>query len=307
MRKIDFTMLDGRTLRTFLTVLEEMSVSKAAARLGVTQSAVSHTLDRLRAVFGDPLFVRSGRGILATERARALRDPAQSALDSLKALTEQRPFDPKREAMNLTVAANDFPRRLFFPPLLKELAEENIDISLRFVPSGVPSVGLLRDARCQLLVTPLPPEGPDIHRQALFQDRVVCFYDADMRDAPKTWEEYTQSDHIEVRFPDNTSTLALLSKISEPEVDISQLKAPRIAVPNFSDLGVFLRGTRLICYFISSMKLDPLKGFGVAPLPFPTDPVTVFMVWHRRDHTDPAHRWFRQRLKDMVDQVVRDV
>ena len=74
MNKIDYLGLDGNTLRTFLTVLEEMSVSRAAERLGVTQSAVSHTLDKLRVIFGDPLFVRVGRGIESTARARALRD-----------------------------------------------------------------------------------------------------------------------------------------------------------------------------------------------------------------------------------------
>ena len=66
MSKIDYLGLDGNTLKTFLTVLEEMSVLRAAARLGVSQSAVSHTLDKLRTIFDDPLFVRIGRGIEST-------------------------------------------------------------------------------------------------------------------------------------------------------------------------------------------------------------------------------------------------
>ena len=63
MRKIDHLALDGHALKTFLTVLDETSVSRAANNLGVTQSAVSHTLDKLRKIFGDPLFIRVGRGI----------------------------------------------------------------------------------------------------------------------------------------------------------------------------------------------------------------------------------------------------
>ena len=77
MSKIDYLGLDGRTLRVFLTVLEEKSVSRAAERLGVSQSAVSHTLDKLRTIFGDPLFIRIGRGIESTARARALREPIE--------------------------------------------------------------------------------------------------------------------------------------------------------------------------------------------------------------------------------------
>ena len=66
MRDFDHLSLDGHTLRTFVMVLDEMSVSRAAEQLGVTQSTVSHTLDKLRAALGDQLFVRYGRGIAAS-------------------------------------------------------------------------------------------------------------------------------------------------------------------------------------------------------------------------------------------------
>lgn len=75
-------------------MLEELSVTGAANRLGVTQSAVSHILDKLRLAVGDPLFVRSGRGIVPTERAIALHEPIRSVLDELKGLTNERVFDP---------------------------------------------------------------------------------------------------------------------------------------------------------------------------------------------------------------------
>lgn len=115
MKEIDYLALDGKSLRTFLVVLEESSISKAAERLGVTQSAVSHTLDKLRLALGDPLFVRLGRNIAATDRAITLREPVQSVLDDLKGLTNQRVFDPFIGKMDFTIAANDFQRDLIFP------------------------------------------------------------------------------------------------------------------------------------------------------------------------------------------------
>jgi len=124
MNNIDYLDLDGKSLRTFLTVLEEMSVSRAAERLGVTQSAVSHALDKLRTILDDPLFVRVGRGIEPTARARSLRTPVESVLDDLKSLTDHRKFDPRVEQMEFTIAANDFPIQLIFPKLLKEVSEE---------------------------------------------------------------------------------------------------------------------------------------------------------------------------------------
>ena len=86
MKNIDIDDLDGNILRTFLIILEESSVSRAAVRLNVTQSAVSYSLARLRSVLGDPLFVRSGHGLTPTEAALSLKEPIQKILDGLSAV-----------------------------------------------------------------------------------------------------------------------------------------------------------------------------------------------------------------------------
>ena len=173
MRKIDYLALDGQSLTTFLTVLEETSVSRAADRLGVSQSAVSHTLEKLRKVFGDPLFVRVGRGIEPTARAIALCAPAEAVLDGMRSLTYQRDFDPLVEAMEFTIAANDFPTQLIFPKLLKDLNEEGIDLRVRFIPSGIPSASTLRASRYRLLITPMPPDDPDLVKESLVSS-IAC-------------------------------------------------------------------------------------------------------------------------------------
>ena len=157
MTKFDYLGLDGNTLTTFLTVLEEMSVSRAAERLGVTQSAVSHTLDKLRIIFNDPLFVRVGRGIESTARARSLQGSVESVLNDLKSLTDHREFDPLVEEMEFTIAANDFPIQFIFPKLLKELAKEGVHLRVRFIPSGIPRVSFLRASRYRMLITEVDP------------------------------------------------------------------------------------------------------------------------------------------------------
>ena len=172
MNKFDYLGLDGNTLTTFLTVLEEMSVSRAAERLGVTQSAVSHTLDKLRVILDDPLFVRVGRGIESTARARALQASVESVLDDLKSLTDHRDFDPLVEQMEFTIAANDFPIQLIFPKLLRELSEEGIQLRIRFIPSGIPSVSVLRASRYRMLITPTPPDDPELEKVSLIQSKM---------------------------------------------------------------------------------------------------------------------------------------
>ena len=156
MKNFDYSALDGHALRTFLMVLEEGSVTRASERLGHTQSAVSHTLEKLRLILDDPLFVRSGRGILPTERAKSLQAPIQAVLDDLKALTDDRLFEPGSARMEFTIAANDFQRELLFPAITRVLNREQVDIRFRFLAPGVPAANLLHEARCQFIVTPFP-------------------------------------------------------------------------------------------------------------------------------------------------------
>ena len=104
MKPVDMLSLDLRSLATFVAVLDEGSVSRAAVRLGVTQSAVSHTLERLRQAFGDPLFVKSGRGIVPTDYALRTGPHIRQLLDDLRTLPSGPPFEP-------AALSNSFPRQ----------------------------------------------------------------------------------------------------------------------------------------------------------------------------------------------------
>ena len=298
MKKHDHLGLDGYTLRTFITVLEEASVSKAALRLGVSQSAVSHTLDRLRLAFDDALFVRDGRGIVPTVKATSLREPIESILNNIKSLIEQREFDPLVDSLDFTIATNDFPMLLIFPRLIKKLQSEGIKPRFHFMPAGVPSANLSRASRCQLLITPTPPKEKDIIQVQLFQSKMVCFYDTKVRQPPKSWKQFLNSDYAEVKFSDTESSLMVL-----PSIDTSTLKTPTITVPNFGALNEFIKGSNLITTQLELMKYGPLKGLDSAPLPIKTQPLVIYMVWHQRDDKTPAQQWLRQKIKETVNLI----
>ena len=298
MKEFDHLDLDGHTLTTFLTVLDEASVSRAAERLGVSQSAVSHTLDKLRRIFNDPLFIRVGRGIESTAKARSLRDSLESVLDDLKSLTDQREFDPYAEEMDFTVATNDFPLQLVFPKLLKDLSEQGINLRIRFIPAGIPSVSMLRASRYRILITPTPPKDPDIHKSSLVRSRMHVFYDAATRPPPKSWQEYAGSKHVEVRFSDTETSL-----MASPSIDASRMSPPEITVPNFGSLAAMIKGTGRITTQIGAMKAGLLQDLESAPLPFATEEIDLFLVWHRREHEDPAHEWFRQKIIDAFSAI----
>ncbi|MEM1201816.1 MAG: LysR family transcriptional regulator [Acidobacteriota bacterium] len=285
--------LSGKTLRTLLAVLEERSVTRAAARLGVTQSAVSHALERLREVLGDPLFLRSGSGVEPTRRALELRMPVLEILDRMKELTSGRAFDPTQARMSFVVAANDFQRELLFPGLLRELLSEGVDVRFRFPPSGVPTLDLLQGAQCDLAVTPFPPESSNILQSLLFEGSMVSFFDSAQRKAPTTLEDFLGSEFVDAQFPNYSSALVALRSDMR-----SRLPPPRVTVPNFGAIPSFLRGSRMITCQTDLMAQGPLQGFASAPLPFENPPVKMYMIWHRRDHLDPGHRWLRGRIKD---------
>lgn len=301
MNKIDYLGLDGNTLTTFLTVLQEASVSKAAIRLNVSQSAVSHTLDKLRATFDDPLFVRSGRGIVPTARAASLREPITSILGELKSLTYDRKFDPQTEPIEFTIATNDFPMRLIFPKLLKDLYAQGIRAKFHFIPSGVPSANLRLASRCQILITPAPPKDKDILKTKLFQSKMVCFYDAKTRKPPKTWKQFVDSKYVDVKFSDTESSIMVL-----PSIDTSVLSPPTVTVPNFSALPDFIKGTDLITAQLEMMSLGVLKKLDCVPLPKKTKTLSLFMAWHKRDDEDPAHLWLRKQIIETVNLMILD-
>lgn len=294
--------LDGQILRTFLAILEHSSVSIAAENLSVTQPAVSHALAKLRRILGDPLFVRSGIGLTPTSTAIALKQPVQKVLDGLRVLADHRPFDPRSEHMRFVVAANDMQRDLVFPQLVRDLRSEEILVEFEFIPSGHPSLSMMRDAKCDLALTPVPPDAPDLVQESLFSGTMMCFFDADERDPPGSWEEFCQAEHLGVKFSEGHVSLDVLHGIGNG-IDKSKIRRPQISVSNFNAIPLFIKGSRLIATELDLMQLETLKSLDVAPLPFESEPVTVFMVWHDRGTNDPAHTWLRHRIQRIAGEV----
>ncbi|MBW4053602.1 MAG: LysR family transcriptional regulator [Proteobacteria bacterium] len=291
--------IDGRMLRTFLAVLETGSVTAAADRLGLTQSAVSHSLERLRELLGDPLFVKSGRGIAATGRAEALADPVRQVLGDLERLGRLPRFAPQDTELIVTVAANDFQRDLLLPALQRRLAARLKDFRLIVIPSRAPTPELLREGRCDLIITPRPPEASDILQKRLLTDRYVCFFDSRQRAAPATLAEYLAGRHVTVAYEDGRrlefDDLLEARGLSRPVA---------VAVPNFGGIAAFLRGTDMLASLPSLLSLGALAGFAIAPLPLSAPEVAMYAVWHRRHHEDPAHLWLRAELEEVAAGIL---
>ncbi len=181
-----------------VAVVETGAITAAAQRLGVTQSAVSHLLDKLSAITGDPLFVKCGRGVVATARAQALAVDARELLSAMERFASSGAFDPARWNTTFTIAANDFQRDVLLPPLMHRLRAAAPGLALRVIPSGVPTLDMLRKRHCDLVISPRPPDGADIVQKRLFDDQYRVFYDPQSRTAPRTRAAYLAGEHITV-------------------------------------------------------------------------------------------------------------
>lgn len=295
MNKFDWSDLDARLLQLLVAVVEAGSVTGAAQRLGVTQSAVSHLLDKLRGITGDPLFVKSGRGIVATARAEAMAGQAQELLRQLQQFAHSAEFDPARWRASITIAANDFQRDLLLPAFANRLRQAAPLVQLRVIPSAVPRLETLRSDACQLVISPRPPDGTDILQKRLFETAHCVFYDATQRAAPQNKAEYLAADHATVVYEDNRGL----------DVD-RQLQASGVVrrfavmVPAFSGLPAFVQGTTLLVTAPQLLERTAMRGFASAPVPVPCPHMPMYLIWHARYQQDPAHRWLREQLEAVV-------
>lgn len=300
MSKFDYSDLDGRLLRLLVAVVEAGSITGAAQRLGVTQSAVSHLLDKLRAITGDPLFVKSGRSIVATARAEDLAVQARELLSTMERFAHSGTFEPARWRTTFTVAANDFQRDVLLPPLMARLRLLAPLVTLRVIPSDIPSLEMLRHEHCQLVISPRPPDGADILQKRLFQDDYCVFFDPTQRAAPKTKAAYLAAEHVTVLYEPRRA------------LDLDQWLAARgvqrrfsVMVPGFAGLPSFIRGSQLLATAPGLLRAHLLRGLGCAKVPVPCPRMPMYMVWHMRHQHDPAHRWLRAELEAVVAPAIR--
>lgn len=298
MNKFDYSDLDGHLLQLLVAVVEVGSITGAAQRLGVTQSAVSHLLDKLRAITGDALFVKSGRGIVATAHAEQLAVKARELLAAMEGFAMSGDFEPSRWRCTFTIAANDFQRDVLLPPLMAYLRQHAPGVNLRVISSNIPSLDMLRQENCQLVISPRPPDGGDVMQKRLFEDDYRVYYDPLERDAPQTQTDYLAAEHITVVYEPKRA-LDLDQWLSGRGVH----RQFRVMVPGLAALPAFLRGSQMLATAPCLLHQHLFKGLSHAPVPIACPKMPMYMIWHRRYQDDSAHRWIREGLSQISLKV----
>jgi DNA-binding transcriptional LysR family regulator len=286
------SMPDLNLLITLDVLLTEGNVTRAALRLGLSPSAMSRSLARLRETTADPLLVRAGRGLVPTPRALELREKvSQLVADAQAVLRPEKMPDLKQLVRTFALRTSEGFAENFGPDLAARVSTQAPNVRLRFVPKLDKDSTQLREGTVDLETGVVGTTiGPEVRAQALFRDRfvgVVRFGHA-LSQGELTPSQYANGRHIGIsrrglEMQPIDEALSLLGL----ERDIA------IVVGGFSTAVAMARASDLIATVPERHTGNLRAGMCTFSLPFPTPEFTVSLLWHPRLHADPAHRWLR--------------
>jgi DNA-binding transcriptional LysR family regulator len=291
--------LDLNLLLTFDALMRTRSVTLAGERVGLTQSATSNALQRLREAFGDPLFVRTPAGMQPTALAANMAPEIGEVIERIqRVLDSNRVFDPATSRHCFRILVSDIAQITLMPDFMRLLREHapqvdlvNLSLPLRQAKEA------LAAGELDLAVGFIPELGPDYHRQSLDQERWTCTVSAQHASIGETMTQaqYLAAAHLSYRPP--ASIHASLDKLLDAQFEGRAVRR-RIAlsVPYFSGLALMVARTDLVLTAPTALAhaMTGMAPVRVVPLPFELPPIDLNMQWHDQVHRDPANIWFRR-------------
>jgi DNA-binding transcriptional LysR family regulator len=292
--------IDLNLLVVLDTLLDERNVTRAAARLGYTQPTISGMLARLRDLFGDPLFVRTQRGLLATPRAQALAVPLKQLLADSRRIVTPDAFDPASAEATFSISSNDYLQHALLVPFVKVLRSEARQIRLAIAP---PIIEGLSDAlaRGQIDLAVTIPEFAmsDLPSRLLYRERYVVAVRPRhplARHAAMTVERFCSYDHVVV----SPTGGSFEGPTDQALARLKLQRKVRYSVPNFLLLPEILQTDDLVALVPSRLLRDNNRRLVVLKPPVDVPGFDVIAVWHPRVDKDIAHRWLRSRLVEIA-------
>ena len=292
---------DFNLLVTLDVLLAEGSVARAARRLRLSPSAMSRALARLREATGDPLLVRAGRGLVPTPRALALREQVgQLVQDATVVLRPTDALDLQQLERTFTLRTREGFVENFGARLLARVSAEAPGVRLRFVPKPHKDSSPLRDGSVDLETGVVgAATGPEVRVQALFRDRFIGVVRSGhpLDQGEITAARYAAGQHIAVSrqgthtgpVDDALQALGLTRHIATSVESFSSA----LALAQASDLVATVPERHT-----GNLRADMLSF----PLPLALPDFTVSLLWHPRQHADPAHRWLRGCVREVCGE-----
>jgi DNA-binding transcriptional LysR family regulator len=304
---MDFHGIDLNLLAAFDALMSERNVTRAAARVRVSQPAMSAALSRLRKLFGDPLFLRSAQGLLPTPRARELADPLAQSLRQIEAVLVKKPqFAPESASLTLTLGLSDYPACVLLPALVRALAERapGVSLSVKSFNDRDHAVDLLDSGTVDAAigVAPSYPDARILTRPILKDDFVTIM----------------ASQHPAARRTsmDMKTFLSLMHVLVSPEGErhghVDEVLAQRgkrrtlaLTLPQMFAAPLVVASTRMTATVMRRVALtsSAARKLVIFAPPVPLPDIVFDLIWHRRTDSHPAQKWFRELIAAVAAEL----
>jgi DNA-binding transcriptional LysR family regulator len=292
--------IDLNLLSVFQEVYRERQISSAARRLGLSQSAVSNALARLRRSFGDELFVRTASGMQPTPLAAQMAEPIGAAMAQVAlALNQRSRFDPATSNRRFNLAMTDVGEIYFMPALIercRQLAPQVQLSSLRVASAQLKEE--MEGGRVDLAVGPFEDVSEALYQRQLFRQPFVTMFRKGhpLGRGALTPERFVAAEHLLVDAADSP-----YDRVNAVLLRAGVKADSRFRVPHFTAVPYIVGSSDLVVTVPQKLAERAAAPFGlewVAP-PLDLPPLQTHIFWHRRFNQDPGSAWLRGLLADV--------
>jgi DNA-binding transcriptional LysR family regulator len=298
---VSIPAIDLNLVRVLHVVLVEGNVARAAERLHVTPPAVSNALARLRAVLGDPLVTRKGRGIVPTPRALALAPILSRTMSDLEAAFDNAPFDAATCVRSFTLATADVGQVAWVPRISAAMQRELPLAHLRVIGiDSLISLGDLGSPEIDLHVG-VPATGRDLHVEPLLDEPSVLVARHGHPSARKKLSRHATGSLRHVRV-DMVPSKRFHDPFEKTFARAGVKREIAMTVPSFSAAAEVVAATDLVTMLPGSLLAAKGSSLGLRPLvtPLAAHSIRLAMSWHTRTHGDPAAQAFRSLVRRAI-------
>lgn len=293
---------DLNLLMAFEALMKERSVTRAAERLNVTQSAMSASLKRLRESFQDEILVQHGKKMIPTQHALALSQEVSSVLIRLKSLiASSTRFDPATSKRRFRLVASDYITTVLIAPLVERLQVEAPGVKLELTPPGTASNTQLEAGEIDLILTPDSFLEGDHPRELLFEEKfvVVGAKDNPLVQEPMSREAFLQGGHVVVRM---SNVPAFVERELQNIVPDRRIE---LTAQSFIQVPWLLTGTNHLSVMHERLARvsAPVFGLALAAPPFPLPNMREMMQHHMARTDDAGLSWLRRRMIEFAGQL----
>lgn len=299
-RQVDLNLLD-----LFETIYQTRNLTAAGSRLGLTQSAVSRSLGRLREMYGDALFVRQQRGVAPTPLADALAPPVTAALSTLRSTLRAPSFDHTKQNHTFRIAMSDVGERIFLPKLLDYLTSAAPNVVIEAISTSQEQLQEgLNSGQIHLAVGFFGTLSKQVHQKRLFREQFVYVArEGHPLVKGKLHKEQIRNLRHIVGGPDGMLHATTVGKVLAG----NRVKAPVASrvhsllcvaplVASSDMIGVLPSNLAKVVAGHMPLQIIP------PPIQFPSFDVT--MVWHDRFHREPSTVWLRDTFTQLFESLV---